>query len=225
MYKIFIVEDEKSLNDILCFYLENEGFECSSFTNGLDAVSKISDLPHLWVLDIMLPDIDGFILLKKIKEYNPNTPVIFISARDQDLDKIAGLQLGGEDYISKPFMPMELVIRTKKILDRVYARSEVDSLKRELSANYLMDIDKRKVFFKDVEILLTSKEFDALELLSRNEGIAFSRESVLNNVYGDASFISDRSVDDLIRRLRKKLPGINIDTIYGFGYRWCKCED
>lgn len=224
MYNIYLVEDEKSLNDILVFYLNNEGFNCTGFTNGLSALENIEKSPHLWVLDIMLPDIDGFMLLKKIKEYNPDTPVIFISARDQDLDIIAGLELGGDDYIAKPFMPMELVIRSKKLIERTYKiKSSINNTK-SMGCGYKLDLSMRKLFKDNKEIPLTSKEFDTIDFLSRNEGIALSRESIISNVYNDDAFINDRSVDDLIRRLRKKIPGINIDTIYGYGYRWCSLE-
>lgn len=224
MYNIYLVEDEKSLNDILVFYLNNEGFNCTGFTNGLSALENIEKSPHLWVLDIMLPDIDGFMLLKKIKEYNPDTPVIFISARDQDLDIIAGLELGGDDYIAKPFMPMELVIRSKKLIERTYKiKSSINNTK-SIGCGYKLDLSMRKLFKDNKEIPLTSKEFDTIDFLSRNEGIALSRESIISNVYNDDAFINDRSVDDLIRRLRKKIPDINIDTIYGYGYRWCSLE-
>lgn len=224
MYNIYLVEDEKSLNDILVFYLNNEGFNCTGFTNGLSALENIEKAPHLWVLDIMLPDIDGFMLLKKIKEHNPDTPVIFISARDQDLDIIAGLELGGDDYIAKPFMPMELVIRSKKLIERTYRIKTSTNNTKSIGCGYMLDLSMRKLFKDNNEIPLTSKEFDTIDFLSRNQGIALSREAIISNVYNDDAFINDRSVDDLIRRLRKKIPDINIDTIYGYGYRWCSLE-
>lgn len=224
MYKIYLVEDEKSLNDILIFYLNNEGFNCTGFTDGLSASNRIDDLPDLWILDIMLPDIDGFMLLKKIKEHNSDTPIIFISARDHDLDKIAGLELGGDDYIAKPFMPMELVIRTKKLLERTYKHKPTKNQTKEMGCGYILDLSMRKLFKDNKEVQLTSKEFDTIDYLLKNEGIALSRESIIVNIYNDDSYINDRSVDDLIRRIRKKIPEVNIDTIYGYGYRWCSIE-
>lgn len=224
MYKIYLVEDEKSLNDILIFYLNNEGFNCTGFTDGLSASKRIDDLPDLWILDIMLPDIDGFMLLKKIKEHNSDTPIIFISARDHDLDKIAGLELGGDDYIAKPFMPMELVIRTKKLLERTYKHKPTKNQTKEMGCGYILDLSMRKLFKDNKEVQLTSKEFDTIDYLLKNEGIALSRESIIVNIYNDDSYINDRSVDDLIRRIRKKIPEVNIDTIYGYGYRWCSIE-
>jgi len=112
-YKIYLVEDDQNLNDILGSYLEKEGWEVENFLEGKSAREKIINEPDLWILDIMLPDIDGFQLISEIKKQNENTPVIFISARDADLDRIIGLEKGSDDYIAKPFSPRELVILLK----------------------------------------------------------------------------------------------------------------
>src|SRR5690348_1650593 len=120
MATIYLVEDEEHLNQLLKKYLEKEGYKVVSFTNGESALQKIEDLPDLWILDIMLPDIDGYQLIKAIKEYNQATPVIFMSARNQELDRVVGLELGSDDYLSKPFLPRELVIRTNKIIQRLH---------------------------------------------------------------------------------------------------------
>jgi two-component system response regulator CssR len=219
MYNIYLVEDEKNLNDILTFYLKNEGYMVKSFINGLDAQKCIKEDIHLWILDIMLPDIDGYELIKQIKENNDNTPVIFISARDKDLDIITGLQMGSDDYIAKPFLPMELVIRTKKLLSRVY---KLDSPTKVLLNNqYTIDYNKRMVFEEEEPIELTSREFDFLHTVIQNKNNAMSRDYLLNNIWGEDYFGSDRVVDDLVRRVRKKLPKLRIETIYGYGYRWC----
>jgi len=114
MYTIYLVDDEINLNKMLVTYLEQEGYRVRSFTDGISAQAAIKDEPDLWVLDIMLPDLDGFQLLKQIKATNAFTPTIFISARDEDIDKIIGLEMGSDDYIAKPFLPRELVIRVKK---------------------------------------------------------------------------------------------------------------
>lgn len=123
---IYLVEDEENLNLLLKKYLEKEGYEVVSFVNGESAMQKIQDLPHLWILDIMLPDIDGYQLIKSIKEYNPNSPVIFMSARNQELDRVIGLELGSDDYLSKPFLPRELIIRTNKLMERLYGEKETN---------------------------------------------------------------------------------------------------
>ena len=165
-------------------------------------------------------DIDGYQLIKEIKNNNELTPVIFISARDADLDKIIGLELGSDDYLAKPFLPRELIIRTKKLLERVY-KNEANNLKENntMLGYYLVDEDTREVSKGGRVIELTSKEFDMLVFFMDYRSQAFSREQILERVWGEDYFGNDRVVDDLLRRLRKKMPDLNIETIYGYGYR------
>ena len=216
-YKIYLVEDEENLNDILKLYLQKEGFEVTSFLNGELARTNIDNKPDLWVLDIMLPDIDGFALLKEIKEKDKNIPVIFISARDADIDRIIGLEMGSDDYISKPFMPRELVIRVQKLLSRVYSSDKGSEV--VIIEGYSVDMNKRLVYQNGEEISMTSGEFDLLSLLINKKGGAVTREQIINILWGDSYFGSDRVVDDLVRRLRKKMPRLKVETIYGHGYR------
>ncbi|KYH35461.1 transcriptional regulatory protein CssR [Clostridium tepidiprofundi DSM 19306] len=220
MYNIYLVEDEENLNNILKSYLEKEGWNVKSFLNGVDAQKNIKNRPDLWILDIMLPDIDGYQLIKEIKNDCENIPVIFISARDEDLDRVIGLEMGSDDYLSKPFLPRELVIRTKKLLNRVYKNSnKIPDNSLKSFGVYKIDEEKRMVKLYDNIIDLTSKEFDLLVLFINNQGKAFSRENILDSIWGEDYFGNDRVVDDLVRRLRKKMPKLNIETIYGFGYR------
>jgi len=216
-YKIYLVEDEENLNYVLKSYLEKEGFQVTAFLNGESARNSIDNKPDLWVLDIMLPDIDGFQLLKEIKEKDEDIPIIFISARDKDIDRIIGLEMGSDDYIAKPFMPRELVIRVQKLLKRVYN----DSRNKDIIVieEYTIDIEKRLVRINNYEIPMTSREFDLLVLLVKKKGGAVTREQIINKLWGDDYFGSDRVVDDLVRRLRKKLTELRIETIYGHGYR------
>ena len=216
-YKIYLVEDEENLNDILKLYLQKEGYEVTSFLNGELAKSNIDNKPDLWVLDIMLPDIDGFALLKEIKEKDKDIPVIFISARDADLDRIIGLEMGSDDYISKPFMPRELVIRVQKLLSRVYSSDKSGQV--VTIEGYTVDMNKRLVNQSSEEISMTSGEFDLLALLINKKGGAVTREQIINILWGDNYFGSDRVVDDLVRRLRKKMPRLKVETLYGHGYR------
>ena len=216
-YKIYLVEDEENLNDILKSYLEKEGLQVTTFLNGEMARRNIDDKPDLWVLDIMLPDIDGFQLLKEIKEKDKDIPVIFISARDEDIDRIIGLEMGSDDYIAKPFMPRELVIRVQKLLKRVYNSDKGKDV--IIIEGYTVDLEKRLVKLKSEEISMTSGEFDLLMLLINKNGGAVTREHILNNLWGDNYFGSDRVVDDLVRRLRRKMPELKVETIYGHGYR------
>lgn len=215
-YCIYLVEDESALNEILCMYLRQEGFIVKSFLDGNSALKEINNEEvDLWILDIMLPDIDGIELLRNIKYKNSTIPIIFMSARNSDIDKITGLELGCDDYIAKPFLPRELVIRSQKILERVYGK-----LQEELTiANYIIDINKRVVSDGEKTIELTSKEFDLLLFFTESAGQALSREQIINRVWGEDYFCSDRIVDNLIKRLRKKMENLKIETIYGYGYR------
>ncbi|PTV93422.1 two-component system response regulator CssR [Halanaerobium saccharolyticum] len=221
-YKIYLVEDDQNLNDILSSYLKKEGWEVKTFLKGETAREKITAEPDLWILDIMLPDIDGFQLISEIKKQNDNTPVIFISARDADLDRIIGLEKGSDDYLAKPFSPRELVIRVKNLLKRVYGKK--DEEQSYSYAGYLIDFKGRRVVKKEEnrDIELTAKEFDLLGFLFDNLQNALSREQIIKNVWGDNYYGSDRVVDDLVRRLRKKLPEAKIETVYGHGYRMVK---
>ncbi len=216
MYKIALVEDEIDLNNLIKTYLEKNDYEVVSYTKGIDAINNINDNINLWILDIMLSDdISGYDIIKKIREINPNVPVIFTSARDKDLDKIIGLELGSDDYITKPYSPKELVLRVNNIIKRVYSTKE----QKIFYETYIIDIDKRVVTENNKEINLTTLEFDLLYMFLKNKNKQFSRDNILTNIWGDNYFGNERVVDDLVRRLRKKMPKLNVNTIYGFGYR------
>jgi two-component system response regulator CssR len=216
MYKICFVEDEKDLSDLVKVYLEKAGYEVIVFNKGHDAIEYIDQKPNLWILDIMLEDdISGYDLIKEIRNKDQNVPVIFTSARDQDLDKILGLELGSDDYITKPYSSKELVLRVNNIIKRVYGKN-IETLSYD---DYEVIIDKRVVKNGNKEIKLTTLEFDLLTLLLKDKNKVFSRDEILNSVWGNDYFGNDRVVDDLIRRLRKKMPKLNIGSIYGFGYR------
>lgn len=217
MYKICLVEDEINLNNLIKNYLEHEGYEVVTIYNGTDALNVINDNIHLWILDIMLgDDVSGYDVIKKIRENNKDVPVIFTSARDQDLDKIIGLELGSDDYVTKPYSPKELILRVNKLISRVYGDNNNMIITYE---NYEIDTSKREVKDNGMEVKLTTLEFDLLMLFINNKNRSFSREEVLKNVWGDDYFGSDRVVDDLVRRLRKKMPNMRINTLYGYGYR------
>lgn len=216
MYKIAFVEDEEDLNSLIKTYLEHEGYEVTSYLNGTDAIKDIDENPDLWILDIMLPgDISGYDIIKKIREKNDVVPVIFTSARDEQLDKIIGLELGSDDYITKPYSPKELVLRVNNIIKRVYKNDN----QKLVYNNYYIDTKKRIVTLNDKEINLTTLEYDLLYMFVTNLGKSYSRDEILNVIWGEDYYGADRVVDDLVRRLRKKCPGLNINTIYGYGYR------
>ncbi|WP_035186117.1 response regulator transcription factor [Alteribacter aurantiacus] len=216
-YKIYLVEDEKNLAEVIKAYMEKEGWDVTIFLDGKEAHDSINKPPHLWVLDIMLPGMDGYQLLKAIKA-DQDTPVIFISARDKDLDRVLGLELGSDDYLAKPFMPEELVIRAKKLLKRVYQTEVQEHKKIELNG-YTIDTNSRTVHDYEELVELTTKEMDLIILLTSNVGNALSREDIIEYVWGSDYFGSERAVDDVVRRVRKKLPRVHVETLYGYGYR------
>ena len=213
---ICVVEDEKAINDLVAQYLKKEGYEVRSYYTYEEASEHVSDDDvHLWILDIMLDDKSGFDLIEETRLQGRDIPVIFMSARDKEFDRIIGLEKGSDDYITKPFSPKELVLRVNNVIKRVYKNDN----NRILIDGYELDEEQRKVFAGSDEIDLTTKEFDLLMMFIKNKGIAFSRDKILENVWEENYYGSDRVVDDTLRRLRKKLPSLNIHTIYGYGYR------
>lgn len=214
-YRINIIDDEKNLNDLVRTYLEKEGYIVYSFYTYEEALLHKDDDVHLWIIDIMLDKNSGFDLLNEIKDVKPDMPIVFMSARDQEFDRIIGLEKGSDEYITKPFNIKEVLLRIHNILKRVYK----DDPSLITIDGYIVDETKRKVILDGTEIELTTKEYELLLYFIKNKGIAISREQVLSKVWDENYFGSDRVVDDTLRRLRKKMPDLNIKTIYGFGYR------
>lgn len=217
MYTICFVEDEIDLSNLIQTYLERSGYKVVTFTKGQDAINYIGNKVDLWILDIMLgDDVSGYDIIKAIRKQDEDVPVIFTSARDQDLDKILGLELGSDDYITKPYSSKELVLRVNKIIKRVYKDKNSDIISYD---EYIIDKDRRTVNFENKEIKLTTLEFDLLLLFIENKNKCFSREEILNVVWGNDYFGTDRVVDDLVRRVRKKMPKLKLSSVYGYGYR------
>lgn len=216
MHTIYVVDDEKDLLSLTKRYLEKEGYEVRAFSDAQSALDAVNGNASLWLLDIMLGgDISGYDIIKSINETKP-TPVIFMSARNQELDRIMGLELGSDDYITKPFSMREMVLRVNNVIKRTYK----DKVRSATSyGEYTIDDAKRTVMQKDETIQLTSKEMDMVLYLLKNKNISFTRDKLLTEVWGNDYFGSDRVVDDLVKRIRKKMPGFNIETIYGYGYR------
>ena len=200
---ICVVEDEKAINDLVNQYLKKEGYEVRSYYTYEEASAHVSDDDvHLWILDIMLDDKSGFDLIEEIRLQGKDIPVIFMSARDKEFDRIIGLEKGSDDYITKPFSPKELVLRVNNVIKRVYKNDS----NRIMVDGYELDEEQRKVFDGGKEIDLTTKEFEFLMMFIKNKGMAFNIDKILTNVWEENYFGSDRVVDDTLRRLRKKLP-------------------
>lgn len=218
MYTVGLIEDEKALNNILKLYLSREGLEVLSYENIEDLKFMHNKKIDIWVIDIMLPDGDGFEILKYIKNKNKDLPVILISARGESVDRVIGFEMGCDDYLSKPFSPKELVFRVKKLIERVYKNS-IDNNNVIKVAEYIINTKTRSIYKSNESINLTSKEYDIVIYFVKNNSNAISREQIISTIWDDDYFGSDRAVDSYIKRIRKKMPLLNIETIYGYGYR------
>ena len=222
---ISIVEDEKDINNLVAQYLRKEGYEVHSYYTYEEASAHVADDDvHLWILDIMLDDKSGFDLIEEIRLQGPETPVIFMSARDKEFDRIIGLEKGSDDYITKPFNILEVKARIKAIMRRARSEHEEKEKAKTIEAGDLkLDCESRRVFIAGKEINLTAKEFDVLELLVFNPNKVYSRENLLNIVWGYEYPGDARTVDVHIRRLREKIEVNPSDpkyvyTKWGVGY-------
>ena len=219
MANICLIEDEKDLNQILKIYIEKEGHTVKPYYNMKSIFEKIGKNKEfdLYIIDIMLPDGSGIEILKKIKNVE-NVPVILISARGDSIDRVLGFELGCDDYVAKPFLPMELVYRVSKLI-----KSKVDNTIKDINIlqfdGYTLDKSKRIVFLNQSKVDLTSREYDIVLYFLENKQIAISRDQLIENVWGGEYFGYDRIVDNYIKNIRKKLPLFNLETIYGYGYR------
>ena len=215
MSRLLIIEDEEAIAELEKDYLELSGFDVEIENNGQSGMDRaLHEEFDLFILDLMLPEIDGFEICKRIRKQK-NTPILMVSAKKDAIDKIRGLGLGADDYITKPFSPKELVLRVNNLMRRVYRDED-----KYLSVDgYDIDENQRTVVEGSTQIELTTKEFDLLMMFVNNRGKAFPREKILEQVWEENYFGSDRVVDDTLRRLRKKMPNLSIKTIYGFGYK------
>lgn len=221
--KIYIVDDEKRIRDLIRAYLEKEGYEIRDFSDALSALDAFKKHPcDMLVIDIMMPGTDGLELCRRIRK-DSDVPIIIVSARDEEIDRILGLELGSDDYISKPFSPRELVIRIKNIFRRL-SPSE-NTLADMIYSSYDIEINDSMHLVKisGKEIDFTGKEYALLSLFVKNPGRAYSREQLINSIWG-YDYIGDvRPVDDLVKRIRKKLSSalsvMEISTVWGFGYK------
>jgi two-component system response regulator CssR len=222
-YRIAVVDDDQNIRQIVTAYLQKEGYEAIPLESAEEALLLWEQAPpDLWVLDIMLPAMNGYEFCRRLRA-ETEAPIIMISARDEEVDKILGLELGSDDYLTKPFSPRELVARVNRALrrwDQMKSRSLDPSEQTLLSSDQLvLDLEKRQALWQGTEVVTTLKEFELLRFLVDHPNRAFSREELLNSVWGHDFYGSDRAVDDLVRRIRKKMSGIPLETVWGYGYR------
>jgi two-component system, OmpR family, alkaline phosphatase synthesis response regulator PhoP len=224
-YKILAVDDEEHIQELIKFNLENSGYKVICCGNGTEALKIAkSEKPDLVLLDVMLPGIDGYDVCKEIRKDNniSNIPIIMITAKSEELDKILGLELGADDYITKPFSVRELLARVKAVLRRTTIQPMDKSYRFD---NIIVDFEKHEVTNDGKRIELTLKEFEVLEILIKNKGRVITRDFLLDKVWGYEYFGETRTVDVHIRHLRQKIEEDDknpryIETIRGVGYRF-----
>ncbi len=220
MFKILVVDDEKKIREVIKTYAEFEGHEVIEAVDGIDAIEKVKENNDIdvIVMDIMMPRLDGFSSYKEIKRIK-EIPVLMLSARGEEYDKLFGFEIGIDDYVTKPFSPKELMARLNVIVNRNNKSSNNEILAYE---GLKIDLDGRVVFVDDQKVDMTPKEYDLLVFLVKNENIALSRETLLNKVWGYDFFGDDRTVDTHIKMLRNSIKDYRkfIVTVRGVGYKF-----
>jgi len=218
--RVLVVDDEPNIVELARMYLEKEGYRVESASDGATALEQIqTHEPALIVLDLMLPEVDGFEVCRRTRARS-DVPIIMLTARDEDVDKIVGLELGADDYLTKPFNPRELVARVKAILRRSERLVRPNEQPLHV-ADLTIDPARREVSVAGEPITLRAKEFDLLQAFAENKGIVLTREQLLNKVWGYDFYGETRTVDVHVAHLRKRLKGsrVSIETLTGVGYK------
>jgi len=225
---VAVVEDEQNIRDNVAFALKREGYHVETFADGLAAWESFQhELPELAILDILMPRMDGLELLRRIRSASESMPVIFLTSRDEEFDRVLGLELGADDYLCKPFSMRELMARVKVLFRRLsLARHPGDEADDLLEIDGLsLDLRRYTARWRDAAVPLTVTEFMILRALARRPGHVKTRQQLMDEGYPHDTFVSDRTIDSHIKRLRKKFLALDqtfdrIDTVYGLGYRW-----
>jgi len=223
---VLVVEDEASIASFVSLYLKNAGYEVRTASNGTEALASAqSDHPSLIVLDLMLPDIDGIEICRRIRQKS-DVPILMLTARDEDVDKIIGLEVGADDYLTKPFNPRELVARVKSILRRSVPERREAQTKQIKHGDLEIDVGRREVLVSGTEVQLAPKEFDLLWELLDHRGLVLTRDQLLERVWGYTFAGDTRTVDVHVRQLRRKLGEASpIVTVWGVGYKVASPRD
>jgi two-component system alkaline phosphatase synthesis response regulator PhoP len=223
---ILVVEDEASIASFVALYLQNAGYSVRTAATGMDALAQVaSEMPSMVVLDLMLPDVDGIEVCRRIRKTS-DVPILMLTARDEDVDKIIGLEVGADDYLTKPFNPRELVARVKSVLRRsTPERRHVDSAVLR-HGDLVVDAGRREVHVGEEEIQLAPKEFDLLWELLDHRGLVLTRDQLLERVWGYTFAGDTRTVDVHVRQIRRKLGDASpIVTVWGVGYKVAPTKD
>jgi DNA-binding response OmpR family regulator len=218
---ILVVDDEANIRDLARMYLEKDGYRVDTVTNGADALDYVKqNPPTLMVLDLMLPEVDGWEVCRRVRA-DSNLPILMLTARDDDIDKIVGLEMGADDYLTKPFNPRELVARVRAILRRMTPDKDANSNKARRAGNVEANPLSREVFVAGERVVLRTKEFDLLLTLMDHLNMVLSRDQLLDQVWGYEFYGRTRTVDVHVANLREKLADstLSIETVWGKGYK------
>jgi two-component system, OmpR family, response regulator ResD len=225
MSNIAVVEDEPSISEVISLYLKRAGYQVQLYTDGIIALESFErQMPDLAIIDIMLPKMDGLRLTRNLRDRS-DVPIILLTSRREESDRIGGLEMGADDYVVKPFSPQELVSRVRAVLRRT-SKDEKDQPDTLVNYSYLtIDPKTRLVNALGREIVLTAKEFELLYHLARHPRQVFSRDQLLNNIWGLSDYIDPSTVTVHIRRLREKIEGdparpAHLQTVWGVGYKF-----
>jgi len=220
---VYVLDDDENIRNIIEKFLIYEGFQVEKFRTGNELLKAVElNQPDCFVIDIMLPDISGFKVCQRIREES-NIPILFVSAKGEEMDRILGLEIGGDDYITKPFSGRELAVRVKALMRRSVNTSLMEDLGSFDLGGLRFDLDQREIYYANEPLTFTAKEYDLFVLLSKNSPKAFSRDELFRLVWKWEVIDGTRSVDDLVKRIRKKLSVIDskveIKTVFGYGYK------
>jgi DNA-binding response OmpR family regulator len=223
---VLVVEDESSIASFVALYLKNAGYRIQTAGNGREALERVAaEKPNLIVLDLMLPDVDGLEVCRRIRQTS-DVPILMLTARDEDVDKIIGLEVGADDYLTKPFNPRELVARVKSILRRSVPERREAQTKQIKHGDLEIDVGRREVLVSGNEVQLAPKEFDLLWELLDHKGLVLTRDQLLERVWGYTFAGDTRTVDVHVRQLRRKLGEASpIVTVWGVGYKVASPRD
>ena len=223
---VLVVEDESSIASFVALYLKNAGYRIQTVGNGREALERVAaEKPNLIVLDLMLPDVDGLEVCRRIRQTS-DVPILMLTARDEDVDKIIGLEVGADDYLTKPFNPRELVARVKSILRRSVPERREAQTKQIKHGDLEIDVGRREVLVSGKEVQLAPKEFDLLWELLDHRGLVLTRDQLLERVWGYTFAGDTRTVDVHVRQLRRKLGEASpIVTVWGVGYKVASPRD
>ena len=217
---IYIADDEKNIRELVKCFLENQGYEVETFSNGDDLFKRYKEKnADMIILDVIMPGTDGVEICRQIRKI-ANVPIIILSAKDSEEDRIKGISVGGDDYLTKPFSPIELVARVQALFRRI-SMDKVEKVEKVTFGNIKIDVTKKQAYVDDEEIALTPLEFDFLKYLIQKNNQAISREELLKEVWKIAYDIDTRATDDTVKRLRRKIADSNVEikTVWGYGFK------